>query len=139
MALLIDSNIFIALERRGLRIAALEVLVPAESLAISAITVSELLTGVLRAPLGARRDARAVFVESIITRIPIVPFNLEAARTHARIGADLATAGRSIGAHDLMIAAIAMTHGYAVFTDNLREFQRVSDLSIQRPNWSLLG
>ncbi|RIK37755.1 MAG: hypothetical protein DCC58_17550 [Chloroflexi bacterium] len=58
MALLIDSNIFIALERRGLQLAALEVLVPVESLAISAITASELLTGVLRAPLGARRDAR---------------------------------------------------------------------------------
>lgn len=38
-----------------------------------------------------------------------------------------------------MIAAIAMTHGYAVFTDNPREFQRASDLSVQRPNWSLLG
>jgi tRNA(fMet)-specific endonuclease VapC len=138
MARLIDSNVFIALERRGLRLAALEALVAEEIFAIAAITASELLTGVMKASAGARRETRAAFVEAVIAWVPIVPFDLEVARTHARIGAQLATSGQSIGSHDLMIAATAITYGYGVLTDNLREFQRIPDLTVSRPDWPLL-
>ncbi|HLH21188.1 MAG TPA: PIN domain-containing protein [Chloroflexota bacterium] len=60
---------------------------------------------------------------------------LVAARVHARIWSDLATIGQPIGAHDLLIAATALAHGYAVLTNNLREFQRVAGLVVRQPNW----
>jgi hypothetical protein len=49
------------------------------------------------------------------------------ARTHARLWAQLA-AGTPVGAHDLLIAATALAHGYAVLTDDPRDFGRVPGL-----------
>ena len=40
-----------------------------------------------------------------------------------------------IGAHDLQIAATALAWGYAVLTDNLRDFHRVPGLEVRQPIW----
>jgi predicted nucleic acid-binding protein len=79
--------------------------------------------------------ARAAFVEAICLRLPILPFDLAAARVHARLWADLATAGTPIGPHDLLIAATALSNDYAILTDNVVEFQRVPGLAVAQPNW----
>lgn len=52
-----------------------------------------------------------------------------------RVWARLATSGQIIGVHDLLIAATALANGYDVLTDNVREFQRVSDLTVRRHAW----
>ena len=82
-----------------------------------------------------RRRAREAFVELVLTRLPILPFDLQAARIHARIAAEFAAAGQPIGLNDLLIAATALTHGYSVLTENLRDFERVPGLVVQRPDW----
>ena len=55
MAQLIDSSVFIALERGGRPLSALVAAIPDEPIALSSITVSELLAGVHRANTPERR------------------------------------------------------------------------------------
>jgi predicted nucleic acid-binding protein len=128
---LIDTSIFIQLERRGNTLRELADRLPDESIAIAAITASELLTGVHRADSEARRLRRESFVEGVLAFVPVLTFDLRTARVHARIWADLAAHGQSIGAHDLLIAATAITHGYAVLTQNIREFGRVPGIEVR--------
>ena len=49
----------------------------------------------------------------------------------ARLAAHLRRAGLPIGSHDLLIASTAITHGYAVATENAREFTRVPGLEVR--------
>lgn len=135
MGYLIDSSIFIAQERRGLRFSGLPGVAPDEPVALASITASELLTGVERADTAERRLRCATFVEAVLDTIPVIPLDLTVARTHARIWALLASSGRLIGAHDLLIAATALTHGYTVLTANVREFEQVPGLAVLSPSW----
>jgi len=135
VAQLINSSVFIALERRGQRLHDLAAVVPDEPLALASITASELLAGVHRADSPERRLRREAFVEAVLERVPVLPFELRTARVHARIWAQLVSGGQSIGAHDLLIAATALAHGYAVLTQNRREFERVPGLVVRQPNW----
>jgi predicted nucleic acid-binding protein len=95
---------------------------------ISAITASELLVGVHRADSEARRIRRSAFVEAVLGTIPVVDFDLEAARIHARVMAGLAARGELLGPHDLIIAATALSRGFALMTGNLKGSQRVPGL-----------
>lgn len=76
------------------------------------------------------RARRAAFVEAIIDRLPILPLDLPVARSHARLWAELAAAGRLIGSHDLWLAASCIVHGLSLVTANRREFDRVPGLIV---------
>lgn len=130
MGFLIDSSVIVAAERGQLAISGLHQRLAQETVALAAITVSELLHGVHRADTTARRKQRAEFVEGLLERISVLPFDLAVARTHAAIWADMARSGSSIGAHDLQIAATALTFKLSVATRNEREFRRVDGLSV---------
>lgn len=131
MGLILDTNIFIKVEKTKSQIDFGQWASLGESF-ISAITVSELLVGVHRANTPARRTKRMAFVEAIISGIPSIPFTAEVARVHADLFAQLSQQGKMIGAHDLIIAATAATHGFSVITGNAAEFERVPGLNIVR-------
>jgi tRNA(fMet)-specific endonuclease VapC len=131
MALLIDSDLLINLER-GVGTPAVQELLGNEERAISVITVSELLHGVLRAS-GERRTRRRAFVEHLFAGIEAIPITEPVARVHAEIWSDLAERGEVIGAHDLWIAATAAAHGLGVATRNVADFQRVPGLRVVGP------
>lgn len=135
MTLLLDSSVFITLERRRLPPGALARVAPDEPVALASITASELLAGVHRADSLARRMQREAFVESILEHVPVLPFDLRAARIHAHMWVELTASGQLIGAHDLIIGATALANGCSVLTDNLRDFERVPGLSVRRPSW----
>src|SRR3990167_9623918 len=101
---------------------------------ISVITVTELLIGVYHANTESRRLKRSAFVEAIINEIPSLDFKTEVARSHAKIYSYLAKKGQLIGAHDLIIAATAIAHGYALLTFNYQEFKRIPGLKVCVPN-----
>jgi tRNA(fMet)-specific endonuclease VapC len=96
------------------------------------VTVSELLHGVLRAT-GARRTRRRAFVEHLLAGIEAIPITEPVARVHAEIWAGLSSRGETIGAHDLWIAATALTNGLGVATLNRAEFGRVPGLRVLVP------
>lgn len=126
MAILIDTSVLVDLERAGL-----EALPPAleeETAFISALSASELLHGVERAQDEARRARRQAFVERVLDTVRVLPFDLDVARVHARIWSSLLRRGGIIGAHDLVIAATALTHDLSLMTRNRREFERVEGL-----------
>jgi tRNA(fMet)-specific endonuclease VapC len=128
LALLIDTDLLIDLER-GIGTPKVEQLLGEEDRAISVITVSELLHGVLRAQ-GGRRSRRAAFVEHLLAGITAIPITEPIARIHAAVWADLAESGHVIGAHDLWIAATALAHGLGLATRNVSEFERVPGLRV---------
>ncbi len=128
MALLIDTDLLVNLER-GERKPEIESLLGEEERAISVITVSELLHGVMRAR-GAIRARRHAFVEHLLAGLEAIPITEPVARMHADIWADLSDRGQAAGAHDLWIAATALAHGLGVATGNTSHFDRVPGLRV---------
>lgn len=130
MALLIDTNVLVGVERGRPLPPALAGRSLDEPVFLAAITVSELFHGVHRADTELRRDARRRFVEGILDAVNVLPFDLEVARVHAGIWATLRQNGRLIGAHDLLIAATAIAHDLSLVTENQREFERVEGIEL---------
>jgi predicted nucleic acid-binding protein len=130
MGLVIDSSALIAAERGALDLNPLLEAHGDEPAAIAAITASELLHGVHRLKGGVSRAQAEVFVEGLLRRLVVVPFDLPVARVHAMLAADLRSRGKAVGAHDLLIAATAVFLGYAVGTRDRRSFPRIPGLEI---------
>lgn len=130
MGIVIDSSIFIAAERGKLNLDAQLALYQSEPLAIAAISASELFHGIHRAQTAQQGAARTAFVDSLLQRLRVVPFNLAIARIYAELWAKLAAAGTPIAAHDLMIAATAMALGYHIASHDLRSFPRTPGLNV---------
>lgn len=132
MGVLIDTSVLIGYERQRLDLGAIVAAHAEDSFLISAITASELLHGIHRAADPGQRSRRSAWVEALLAQTAILPIDLPTARTHARIWADLAAEGRMIGAHDMWLAASAITHGLQIATLNPREFERVPGLVVER-------
>ncbi len=130
MGVLIDTSVLVELERSRAEVPALGRLGEEPSF-LAAITASELLHGVHRADGAARRARRQAFVEALLDLLPVLPFDLTAARVHAGLWADLRGRGEMIGAHDLLIAATALARDLTVLTRNRREFERVEGLRVE--------
>jgi tRNA(fMet)-specific endonuclease VapC len=140
MGTLLDTTVFIELERAIRHLPAPsamnevsnrleEQLGPTEEVGIAAISASELLHGVHRAT-PEHRARREAFVEGVLAAFPPFPFDLLAARAHARLWAGLAAAGKDTGAHDRIVAATAITVGWRVGTANIRHFDRIPGLDV---------
>jgi tRNA(fMet)-specific endonuclease VapC len=127
LAVLIDTSVLVNVERRGL---SLERALGERDRAISVITASELLHGVHRATDGRVRARRQAFVEHLISAIEPLPITTSVARAHAEIWAGLEREGEVIGAHDMWIAATAISHGMEVATANSTEFERVPGVTV---------
>ena len=69
----------------------------------------------------------------MLVELEILPLATPADAAYELLRTRLEQAGRPIGANDLLIAAQALTLGYAIVTDNEKEFAQVEDL--QRENW----
>lgn len=134
MAVLIDSSVFISLERSGEPLEGFIESLGDEESYLASMTAAELLIGVHRADSEERRMRRQNFVEQTLSLVTVVPFDLQVARTHAALWDRMAAAGGLIGDRDLMIAATALTYGYDVLTLDLRDFGRVPDLTVRRAN-----
>ena len=132
MGVIFDTSILIGLEKASSR---LDQFIPGrekEPFGISAITVSELLHGVHRADTEKRRIIREAFVGKIIEVFPVFPFDIGAARIYARTWASLAKKGRTVGAHDLIIAATSISLGFSLATLDLRDYGLIEGLNIAR-------
>ena len=98
---------------------------PIEELAITAVTVAEILYGLDLMADGRRKaDLRTRFTAVLERAVPdrVLPFDEAAAAAYARIRGDRDRGGRPISVNDAMIAAIARIHGAAVVTRNVTDF-----------------
>ncbi|KQW30038.1 MULTISPECIES: type II toxin-antitoxin system VapC family toxin [Pseudomonas] len=99
---------------------------PTMDLAITAVTVAEILHGIARLPSGKRKQkleahAMAMFEEDFAGRI--FPFDAHAAVEYAALVANSEARGRTASMADSQIAAICRTHGASIATRNVRDFE----------------
>jgi tRNA(fMet)-specific endonuclease VapC len=132
MGIIFDTSVLVSAERGSLALEKLVMGRENEPFGISVVTVSELLHGVHRADSEKRRLVRSAFVEKIIQTFPLHPFDLSAARMYAKIWANLARKGITIGAHDLMIASTALALGFSVVTADMRDYGKIKEVTIEK-------
>jgi predicted nucleic acid-binding protein len=110
---LLDTSVFIATES-GRPLDATTM--PAE-VAVSVITIAELLAGVHAARDTETRATRLATLESISSLVPLTVTEA-AAREWARMRSRLAEANRRVNVNDLWIAAIAVANGLVIVTQD---------------------
>ena len=97
---------------------------------MAAVTLAELLVGVELADK-RRRKERERYVSGIVGTIPSEPYDAEVARAHARLLVHVRRAGRSRGAHDLIIAATALARGRTVVTADAPGFEDLPGIAVR--------
>ena len=102
----------------------------ASHLAISAITLSELLHG---AEKSSQPQRTLSVVEDFCSRLDVLDYGAKAAQHYGQIRSALERRGTPIGVNDLHIAAHARSEGLTLVSNNLREFERVEGLLYE--NW----
>jgi tRNA(fMet)-specific endonuclease VapC len=117
--LILDTAVLIGAERTGNKLN--RVIGDDDDVAIAAITAAELLVGVEVAD-PAHRAGRAAFVRSVLDTIPIEDYDLAVARAHALLLAHVRRSGRPRGAHDLIIAATAVSRERMVVSHDTDAF-----------------
>lgn len=120
--LILDTSVLVNADRHG---APLDSVIEDDAdVAIAAITAAELLVGVELADSRHRRG-RAAFVDAILMLVPIESYDLDVARAHGGLLAHVQRTGRARGAHDLMIAATALSSGRTVVTTDAAGFDEL--------------
>jgi tRNA(fMet)-specific endonuclease VapC len=131
MGVIFDTSEIIAIERKSHDIYRITQGREDEPFGISVITVAELLHGVERADTHTRKIKRQAFVEKVIEFFPVFPLDTTVARTYARLWASLASRGITVGSHDLIIAATALSIDYTIITANTRDFGKIEGLKVE--------
>lgn len=102
----------------------------ASHLAISAVTLAELLHG---AEKSSQPQRTLSVVEDFCSRLDVLDYGAKAAQHYGQIRSALERRGTPIGVNDLHIAAHARSEGLTLVSNNLREFERVDGLLYE--NW----
>jgi tRNA(fMet)-specific endonuclease VapC len=125
---MLDTSVLVAAERR--RASLDRVILDDDDVSIAAVTAAELWVGVELAD-ARRRPRRQVFVEQVLATIPVEDYDLVTARVHAGLLGDARRAGRPRGAHDLLIAATAISRGRTLVTLDRTGFEGIDGLDLR--------
>lgn len=127
---LLDTNIVIyVLKRRPVEVLS-TFNANASRMAMSSITLAELLHG---AEKSSRVSENLAAIEDFCSRLQVLPFGPKAAQHYGAIRAALEKLGQPIGVNDMHIAAHARSEGLVLVTNNMSEFARVPALEAE--NW----
>lgn len=126
---LLDTNIVIyVIKRRPIEV--METFNQnASRMAISSITLAELIYGAEKSSKPAHNYA---VIEDFTSRLEVLPYSAKAAQHYGSIRAALEKIGQPIGVNDIHIAAHARSEGLVLVTNNLREFERVPALLLEK-------
>lgn len=97
---------------------------------VSSITVAELEFGVQKSQFPARNQQA---LTQFLLPLKIVDFDRAAAIVYGDIRAKLEKRGKPIGSLDTLIAAHAVSLDVTLITNNVKEFNRISNLQLE--NW----
>ena len=93
------------------------------------MTVAELLVGVALAD-DRLRPGRQAFVDAVVQAVPVLPYDLRVARAHAHLLAATRRSGTPRGAHDLIIAATAVSSQRIVVTADATGFHSLPGVQV---------
>ena len=128
---LLDTNICIYVIKERPRLMLESFNRHAGRMAISVITLSELLHGVEKS---AAPERNLDVVENFCSRIDLLSYGPKASLHYGQIRTALERRGTPIGVNDLHIAAHARSEGLTLVSNNLRELERVEGLLLE--NWA---
>ena len=128
MRYLLDTNICIAFFKDNANVIEKIKAVGLENLSLCSPVKAELWYGVCKS---GRVSANKIVLQEFFTQFPSLAFDDEVIKNYGEIRAFLAKPGNIIGANDLLIAAIAVTHQTTLVTHNVKEFNRVPNLMIE--------
>ena len=97
---------------------------------MSVVTYLELVCG---ASKSRHVEANLARIEQLSVLIPVLPLDSAVGTHYGNVRTQLERSGSRIGAHDLLIAAHALTLRLIVVTNKVREFSRIQGLRIE--NW----
>lgn len=101
-----------------------------ERLATSTLNLAELYGGVFRLP---QPGPHLESVERIAEALVLFDFDQRAAKAFGELDAYLASQGSPAPTKDLLIAAVALSHGeHEVLTRNQRDFARIPGIQVRR-------
>lgn len=95
---------------------------------IPAIVLFELKLGIAKSTNPTKRKKQ---LERLVSHVNILPFGTREADSAAMIGADLEKTGMPIGPYDTLIAGTALAANAILVTHNVKEFERISALTIE--------
>ncbi len=122
----IDTDIIIDyLRGRGEGFEYLEHLLRKFVCCLSSVTTYELY-------VGAARTGTLNEIDALISRLVILPFNLQASKEAALIYESLRAEGALIGVRDIFTAAICKVYDVPLITRNLPHFSRIKGLKALR-------
>lgn len=98
---------------------------------ISAVTLAELEYGMKHSSNPAKNEQALL---RFLAPLSILPFASDAASEYGEIRAYLQSKGTPIGPLDMLIAGHARAEGVILVTNNVREFERVPNLTVE--NWA---
>ena len=101
--------------------------------ATTATVLHELEFGVVRLPASRRKAALTQYLDQVVGRLPVLPYDAGAARWHARERARLSRRGKPPAFVDGQIAAVANAHGLVLVTRNVADFTIFEGLAVE--NW----
>jgi len=94
---------------------------------VSTVVAFELWYGVAKS---VRQEANAKRLETFFAGpVSLLPFEEEDAKAAGRLRAAMESAGKPIGAYDLLIAGQALRRNMTLVTANAREFGRIKGLA----------
>lgn len=95
--------------------------------AITSITLAELLAGVRRLPNGRRKDELAQRIDEAVAPYrgsrSVLAFDADAAERYREVLASREAAGAPVSTADAQIAAICLAQGATCATRNVKDFQ----------------
>jgi predicted nucleic acid-binding protein len=134
LGLILDSSVVIEAERQHLNVAQfLKQIVQSigeREVALSSITVAELVHGIYRANTEERRARRRAFLDDLKAAVPVYSITDSTAELAGKLSGESAVNGVTIPFEDLLIGACALERGYGLATRNQRHFQKIAGLKL---------
>lgn len=129
---LLDTDVCIEMIRgRGQTIVSRLTRLEPGQCSLSAITIAELVYG---AHKSSHVERNLIALLKFRAPFEVRPFDDTSAMAYGEIRAQLERAGSMIGAMDLLIAAQGLADDATVVTNNLKDFERVPGLRVERWN-----
>jgi len=131
MKYMLDTNICIyIIKKKPAKIFQVFSTLNVGDICISSITYAELQYGIFKSQ---HKEKNKIALINFLAPIDILNFTDKAAVCYGEIRAVLEKKGQIIGAYDLLIAAHALSEGFSLVTNNIKEFSKIPRIKLL--NW----